>query len=252
MSFLDEFLEINYEVIKKSTYAFKRNLGILFWGIVFVVLNMVLQNIAVGLPLFAHIAILMVNSALISEYLYVIENIITYGKYSRNDLKVGYKVYFKKIYIILLIFWFADYTIQLFLRDIMAMVPLLSIVVSLLKVAVLIVLSAVPEVVYQKYFGDFENIVYAYDFFKENWKEWGLPNLILFACSFLIYFLVVKLTLLIPVANPYLFAFLRFLIYGIAIQAILAYGMIYRGYLFKVLSISSKRKREYMRNMFKH
>jgi len=252
MSFIDDFLEINYEVIKKTMFALKNNLSIILLGIPYIAGVMALFSIAGSMGFFAGIVLFVGLSAIASNYLYIIENILTYGKFSREDFQNGFQVYLRKIYILLLIYWFFQFTVNMFLGDIFMFVPFLAFVFMILKFALAVALSALPEVVYQKYFGDFENVTYAFDFFKENWKEWGIPNAILLMVGYFVYYVVGKFMLLFSGLNPTVFAFISFLIFSIAIQAILAFGMIYRGYLFKILSVSSKRKREYMKNMFRH
>lgn len=252
MGFIDGFLEINYEVIKKTVYALKNNLSIILLGIPYIAAIMALLSIAGSMGFLSGIIIFVGLSALASNYLYIIENIITYGTFSKEDFQNGFKVYLRKVYILLLIYWFFQFTVSMFLGDILMFVPLLGFVFKIFGFALAVALSALPEVVYQKYFGDFENVTYAFDFFKENWKEWGIPNAVLLLVGYVIYFVVGKIMMLFVGLDPVVYGFVNFLIFSVAIQAILAFGMIYRGYLFKVLSVSSKRKREYMKNMFRN
>ena len=123
---------------------------------------------------------------------------------------------------------------------------LLSRVIS---IVILIALNPLPETIYQKNYSSFESIKYAFEFMKENWFNWMLPNIIFY---FLLY--LITNTLLLDVFTTHLDFNFSFTIKGIVLyflgQTLFSFIMIYRGHLFKLLSTSTRRKRMYMNKFY--
>lgn len=122
------------------------------------------------------------------------------------------------------------------------------------------IIYAVPEVIHQKNKEHLDIFSYGHEFIKENWHLWFWINM---AFGFGLYWIVQLLVN--PVANSVFpmdifrsltlfdlyFSILKFALVSAAILSVpLTFVLIFRGYLFKILSVSSKRKREYMRNTY--
>lgn len=249
MNIFQDILETNREVLKKSAPLVLKNWPILFTGVVYSVIILFLFRVAFMFWILAGIIVTAVQSALISNYLYLIENIIRYGKISIEDFKRGFTVYIWKVYGIMVVIWFVNYGLSLFLS------PLLRIQIgfvsfwSLIQLAAFILLNCLPEVIYQKHYMVGESFSYCVEFIKENWLDWFVPNILLGVLFAVLTGRVLTANFLI--GNP----LVRLSFDGVALylagQLFLSFVMIYRGLLFQLLSGSSRRKRAYMRNMYR-
>ena len=249
MNIFQYILETNREVLKKSTPLVLKNWPILFTGVVYSVIILFLFRVAFMFWILAGIIVTAVQSALISNYLYLIENIIRYGKISIEDFKRGFTVYIWKVYGIMVVIWFVNYGLSLFLS------PLLRIQIgfvsfwSLIQLAAFILLNCLPEVIYQKHYMVGESFSYCVEFIKENWLDWFVPNILLGVLFVVLTGRVLTANFLI--GNPLVRLSIDGIVLYLAGQLFLSFVMIYRGLLFQLLSGSSRRKRAYMRNMYR-
>lgn len=249
MNIFQDILETNREVLKKSTPLVLKNWPILFTGVVYSVIILFLFRVAFMFWILAGIIVTAVQSALISNYLYLIENIIRYGKISIEDFKRGFTVYIWKVYGIMVVIWFVNYGLSLFLS------PLLRIQIgfvsfwSLIQLAAFILLNCLPEVIYQKHYMVGESFSYCVEFIKENWLDWFVPNILLGVLFVVLTGRVLTANFLI--GNPLVRLSIDGIVLYLAGQLFLSFVMIYRGLLFQLLSGSSRRKRAYMRNMYR-
>ncbi|MCT4565924.1 MAG: hypothetical protein N4A68_16645 [Maledivibacter sp.] len=243
LKFIEDIILTNKGIIPKSFKLAIKNWKIFLVGIVYTILIIAMLPVISYAWILGGIILTLFQSALISNYLYLIENIINYGSFSFNDFKSGFTVYLRKIYIILIIFWFVRYGANLFLRPIIYMniggVSLWFII----QVLAFILLNPLPETIYQKHHDGLDAITYSFDFIKENWLEWFIPNVFIVAIFYLIHAITDN--------NISLFSFSINILNVIVYQIFFAYAMIYRGQLFNVLSTSTRRKRMFMRNMYK-
>ena len=184
---------------------------------------------------------ILITSSLFSNYLYLLTNVIKYGKVDFDDFKNGFTVYLRKIYSVIFIIYLA----QLLLSLTTSMLGLLgATLTTLVTFGAFILLNALPETIYQKYYGPVDTISYAFSFLTENVINWVLPNLIYFAILYILLPNILNLTLILSYRIlPGITEILAFLI-G---QLVFNFGMVYRGHLFELLSTSTKRKREYMK-----
>ena len=242
---------INRITMKQSVQSFKKNWVIVFTGLVYTILNMailMILNIFFRGVLFilAGFIMALVSSSLISNYLYMLFNIINYDKITLDNFRDGFKYFLRKIYGIFFIAWIGSY----FLSMIGGVAGTSAVPLSkIISIVILVGLNPLPETIYQKYYSSFESIQYAFEFMKENWFNWMLPNIIFY---FGLYILTD--TLLLDVFTTHLDFNFSFNIKGIVLyflgQALFSFIMIYRGYLFKLLSTSTRRKRMYMNKFY--
>ncbi|NMB26771.1 MAG: hypothetical protein GX987_01805 [Tissierellia bacterium] len=251
MDILQDIFMINKTTIKKSIKSFKKNWIIIFTGLVYTILNMamllILGTFFRGiLFILAGFIIAVVSSSLISNYLYLLFNIINYDRITMDDFKDGFKYFLRKIYGIFFIAWIGSYFLSMIGGMAGTNAALLSRVIS---IVILIALNPLPETIYQKNYSSFESIKYAFEFMKENWFNWMLPNIIFY---FLLY--LITNTLLLDVFTTHLDFNFSFTIKGIVLyflgQTLFSFIMIYRGHLFKLLSTSTRRKRMYMNKFY--
>lgn len=252
LDIINDLVYINKSTGKKAAKLFVKNWGFIFTGIVYMMINIgliwIVSILFRGvLSIFAGLAIAIAMSAIISSYLYLLNSIVKRGKFSLADFKEGFGVYLWKIYGILFIAWVVSFLYDRILYPVIgAALPLeIDLIISLL---VFIIFNALPESIYLKHYSSWETILYAFNFIRENWLEWLLPNILF---SIAIYFITGKFI------NSYFSLSINFIIpqsgllkYIIS-QVLLSYAMIYRGILFELLSTSTRRKRKYMRDLYK-
>jgi uncharacterized integral membrane protein len=209
----------------------------------------VLFRISFIFSILAGIVITLVMSALFSNYLYLIENIISYGKITLDDFKKGFQVYIWKIYGIMVVIWFINYGAGLFLSPILKLrIGFITLWMLLYWVA-FILLNCLPEVIYQKHYDLKEMFQYSFSFVKENWIDWFVPNIFL---GILFYFVMGKTLTISYLMGSFSFSLSikRIVSYFLG-QLLLSFIMIYRGLLFDLLSSTTRRKRMFKRNMYK-
>ncbi|NLW22659.1 MAG: hypothetical protein GXY88_05330 [Tissierellia bacterium] len=251
MSLLEDIILVNKSVVKKSIKSFTKNWMIIFSGLVYLFLNIVIILIVNTLfrgvlSIIAGLIMAIASSSLISNYLYLLFNVINYDRITIENFKEGFKYFLWKVYGIFFIAWIGRYILSTLLQMVGSNGSGLNLIIS---IAVLIFLNPLPETVYLKYYSPFESIKYSIDFMKENWVNWLLPNIVFH----LILYLITN-NLLLNVFTTHIGFNFDFSIKGIAFyilgQAVFSFIMIYRGYLFKLLSTSTRRKRMYMNKLY--
>jgi hypothetical protein len=108
----------------------------------------------------------------------------------------------------------------------------------LIKLALYILLNPVPEFIYQTRASGLELISASYNFIVENWIEWLVPNVFLFAAGYILLQVIDSLLFGLPgFAAIFLYAFIA----GLG----LTYFMTFRGFLFAQLHGTTRRSRLY-------
>lgn len=247
MDYVKDFLSINKEVFSKSLSSLKNNILIILTGIIYVIINIVIVKVVLTLftgilSIFAGIALAIVSASLISNYLYLLFNIINYDKITIQDFKDGFTYFLRKVYTIFFFAWIGSYALEL-IQGIIGINPL--IVNLIITISVFVLLNPLPETLYLKVLDPMDSIMYSIDFMKENWINWLIPNIILYTG---IYYLTGNI--ITGIFNTYIYSGLSLSGFGILKylggQILFSFTMIYRGYLFKLLSTSTRRKRMYM------
>lgn len=251
MNLFEDILLVNKRTFKKSVKSFRNNWILIFTGIVYGFINMALtlliSTFFTGILSFlAGLVVAIASSSLISNYLYLLFNIINYDKITWADFKEGFKFFFWKVYGIFFIFWLGSFLLSAFVEVIGVNPQLLATIVTVL---VIVGLNPLPETVYQKTLSSGESIGYALEFMKDNWINWLIPNV---AFNILIYLLTNNWA--IKMFSTHLnFNFdisIKGIIFYIFSQCLFSFMMIYRGHLFKLLSTSTPRKRMYISKFY--
>ncbi|MTI68967.1 MAG: hypothetical protein FH751_01765 [Firmicutes bacterium] len=255
MSLLNDLFYTNKKTFNKTFNLFKNNWLIIFTGLLYTTLNLLLYGF-VGLiarsilGILSGIVLFIATSAMISSYLYLLDNILRRGKFDLDDLKEGFKIYLWKIYGVFFIGWIAKLFASLLLRPMATSYVISGLFSTIITVLILILLNPLPEAIYQKIYSPWETILYTFDFIKNNWIEWFIPNVIFMGILYL-----TTGEYLLDIFTINLSFNFDLSIKGIALYAIgqilFSFIMIYRGVLFKTLSTSTRRKRNFMRNMYK-
>lgn len=242
----------NKSIAKQALDSTIKNWPIIFTGLFYSTVTLMLLMILGSLWILAGFAMVIITSALISNYLYLINAILNRGYFTLQDFKEGFSPYLRKVWSISFIFYAASLIINF-------ISPLITGIIGYRAFSLIIVVlsfvffNPIPEVTYQKHYGPWDTITYTVEFVKDNWIEWFVPNLVLLLIFQLVagrYFNVFGI--ISNVFNYFLsftsiFTSPKGIIIYIFGQVWFTYFTLYRGYLFEKLSSSNRRKRLFMR-----
>lgn len=254
MNILQDMVFVNKKAFKKSGKLFVDNWPIIFTGLAYTTINIIMFML-IGLLFRGVLGIIggliavIVTSATISNYLYLLNNIIFTGKFNFQDFKEGFKIYLWKVYGVFFVGWIFSILFNLAIAPILYRIISPYIVGTVINILLLIVLNPLPESLYQKYYSPWETIMYAFEFIKENWIEWFLPNVVLMLLLYLTTGNFIADIFAIQHSIGFRLGIKGILLYIIG-QIIFSFIMIFRGVLFQMLSTSTRRKRKYMRNFY--
>lgn len=251
LDILKDILFVNGTTIKKAWKSFLKNWPIIFTGFAYTMINVsifaLISYIFTGiLGILAGFIVAIATSSLISNYLYLLANIIKYDKLTLNSFKEGFKYYLWKVYGIFFIAWLFSFVLNSVLGVMSSFASRISTIIGIL---VLIIFNPLPEIIYQKSYSPWESLSYSFDFMKENWLSWLIPNIIFFSILYMITGRIVSYVFTTHLAYNFDFTISGVVKYLIG-QIIFSFTMIYRGYLFNLLSTSNRRKREYMKKIY--
>ncbi|SHD78514.1 hypothetical protein [Schnuerera ultunensis] len=251
MNLFEDIILVNKSTFKKSIKSFSKNWFIIFTGIVYVLLNIAMiflvSTLFSGiLSILAGLMIAIVSSSLISNYLYLLFNIVNYDRITWDNFKEGFKYFLWKVYGIFFIAWIGSFVLSSIGGILGTNAEILSRVVS---IVIIVGLNPLPETIYQKYLSSGESIRYAFEFMKDNWINWVIPNVLFY---FILY--LITNTWAFSIFTTHLSFNFNFTLKDVGLyilgQGLFSFIMIYRGHLFKLLSTSTPRKRMYMNKFY--
>ncbi len=247
MEVLKDFLQINKRTMKKTMSSLKNNYMIVFTGIAYILLNTIVSMAVFTLfrgvlGLIGGIIIAIFSASLISNYLYLLYNVINYDRLSFQDFKDGFTFFLRKVYTVFFFGWIGNMLLSLFYGILGSNAYILNMIVT---ISILILLNPLPESLYLKARDPMGSIVYAVDFMKENWLNWIIPNVLFHGVLFYLTGNVIS-NLFSTHVNVGLGIGLEGIAKYLIAQVLFSFIMIYRGHLFKYLSTSTRRKRMYM------
>ncbi len=247
MSYLNDLLIVNRKVIPKALGAFKKNPAILLVGMPYLLVALVVGRLALSLSFLGGILLYLMQAALISNYLHLIDRILVRGTFDLDDFKTGFTVYLRKVYILAFMVFVFNFGLGILARPLNFVHPLFGLLIPLANLLLIVLLNPLPEVIYQKYYSEWDSVVYSFRFIKTDWFNWLIPNALFGAIIYAVYRLIALWILPmvwgIPVGGYYLYL----LVQSVILQVIVALMMIYRAFLFRELSTSSRRKRQFSR-----
>lgn len=251
MSIFEDLMLVQKNTIKKSIKSFKTAWPIVFSGIVYMLISSIALTIISFLftgvlSIVAGLALAIVSSSLISNYLYLLYNAIKYNRITIQNFKEGFTQYIWKIYGIFFIGWVVNYVLSILTGILGGTGDLISFIFT---IAIIIFMNPLPETVYQKYYSSAESIKYAFEFIKENWLNWFIPNIILFAVIYVITGNLVTNMFTTHITLGLNYSTTNIVRYIIG-QTLFSFTMIYRGHLFSLLSTSTRRKRMFMSRLY--
>lgn len=235
MNILQDIIEVNTETAGKTFTALKTCPVLIPVTIGVLLINVMIAMAAGYFGFLAGLFLLIADGAVLGAYLYALEQVIRYRKLKISDLQYGMKAYFRRTVIMIMIINLGFYALSI-LGGILG--GLGSIIMLLGYLGAFIFLNPLPEMLYLKYYSEGESLSKAFEFIIENWIDWFVPLLPMMILAFgggLFGGMLLHGLGTLP---------------GILIQAIvLPFVMVYRGFLFDILSKSSRRKRQFRRNM---
>lgn len=176
-------------------------------------------------------------AAVFSAYLYFVAETVQNSKASLADFKKSMGAYFWSLINVSFMMWIFN----LMFTYAIAGNPHSGTLRLALNFLVLVLLNAVPEIIYQRGTYGFGAVIESIKFIQENWIEWLVPHLLLGGAIYL--------------ASPTLFDLLTagpagaLSLYVLSLPLAIAGGvllhvlMVFRGHLFDALNSSSHRQR---------
>jgi len=250
MSVIQDIIVTNKLTLKKSTKALRNNPGLLVVGAFYMIAVMVVAQVAGLFGIFGGLIMTLFQSAVLSNYLFLMNRIIRTGKFTQDDFQHGFGVYFRKVWVVLLIIWVAQFAVITLAQPFGMLIPAFGLVTLIAQVVAFVLFNPLPETLYQKHLGELDSFMYAFGFIRENWIDWFVPNIVLGGACYGIYRGINLLFATTLRGLPFAMQTSLFIVLiAILVQAILGYMMVYRGFLFEMLSTTTRRKRLFMRHI---
>ena len=168
----------------------------------------------------------LVLDACLSSALVMVESMVKDQLLSIDDFKRSFGTYFFDVMGVLFVLWIVS----------LAMTPLRAAghiwLVMAVRLSMFILFNPLPELIYAGGYGTTELFAKAYEFIRDNWIEWFVPNILLGIAIWA--FLQIDM-----VASPVGATILNSIFYAFFFY----FFMIFRGLLFQELHRSSRRMR---------
>ena len=220
--------------LSKSWDCVRKNWVVSFAPVMYGMILTVTGIVVAPLGMIGGLIYSLVSAACASSGLYLVKNLVESGKTDSNDFLNGFMTYLGELLTFFFILWLPMWAAA----NGLAGVPNGALIYLLLRLGLFLLLNAVPEMIYQGRVSGLELIGASYSFIVENWIEWLVPNLILFAAGYLFLDFFDSLLFGLPVfVQLFVSAFMRGLL--------LAYFMTFRGFLFSQLHGTTRRTRIY-------
>jgi hypothetical protein len=220
--------------LSKSWDCLRKNWVVSFAPVVYGIILTVAGIVAAPLGIVGGLIYSLVSSACASSGLYLVKNLVESGKTDINDFLNGFLVYLGDLLTFFFILWLPMWAAA----NGLAGVPNGWLIYLLLRLGLFVLLNAVPEMIYQGRASGLELIGASYNFIVENWIEWLVPNLILFAAGYFFLDYFESLLFGLPV-------FVQLFLSALVLGLLLAFFMIFRGFLFSQLHGTTRRTRIY-------
>jgi hypothetical protein len=234
MKILQVTLWLYATALSKSWDCLRKNWVVSFAPVIYGIILTVTGIVVGPLGMIGGLVYSLVSSACASSGLYLVKNLVESGKTDSNDFLNGFMAYLGELLTFFFILWLPMWAAA----NGLAGVPNGALIYLLLRLGLFLLLNAVPEMIYQGRVSGLELIGASYNFIVENWIEWLVPNLILFAAGYLFLDFFDSLLFGLP-------TFVRLFASAFMIGLLLAYFMTFRGFLFSQLHGTTRRTRIY-------
>jgi len=192
--------------------------------------------VAVGLAsqlgIVGGIALGLALAALGSCYLYFLGELVANSKVRLGEFRKSIGAYFWSVVNVMFVYWVASLVLGAVLRG----SPQAESADIALRLVALVLLNAVPEVIYQRHtYGGLATIQRAIQFLQANWLEWGIPNVVLLGALYVL--LREGGDLLYPLGYP------GWVLLSVGFGGLVHLLAVFRGHLFAELDGTSHRQR---------
>jgi hypothetical protein len=227
MTGLKVYLQLYAECFRKAFAATGKNpWTLLLPGLVLFARAWAAQ-LAYMLGMLGGIIVALATAALFSSYLHFVGELVQGGRISGRDLQRSFAAYLWPVVNVFFVVWIASLALRLVLGG----NPNAAALLYALWIVALVALNAVPEVIYLRgSHGGIQTITANWEFLKEQWIPWFVPNVPLLGAA-----LLVAAYVHAPILGTLL------------VGAALHVAMVFRGNLFRALDGTSHRQR-----MFTH
>lgn len=243
MHWLYDLWQTNKKIFIKTNKLMGEHALLMYVGLVYIPILWAASLASSMIPIFGGMVLAFAIAAVLSNYFHLIDLAIKGYRTSWQDVREGFMVYARKLFNVLFILYVAFLGIDLLIM------PLLPGVIGgwlsiILWNGLLLVLNALPEVLYQKRYGELDSLQYAMAFERKNLLTWYVPNLLIYGgvvgtqALVFQYLLPWANRLPGPVAVGVVIVSLLLLV-----QFVLAYWMLYRGQLFQLLDTTTRQRR---------
>ncbi|BEP28629.1 hypothetical protein [Helicovermis profundi] len=248
MDIIKDLFVTNKKVLKKTIKKMFNNPAIFLVGVPYLIIMYIGLKLASNMSIFGGIIIFLLESAVVSSYLYVINEIISNKIFELSDLKYSFSIYLRKIYVLLLILYLFNFGMSLFVFPLLSLIPFGKIILILCYFALFILFNPLLEIIYQFNLTEVDSLKFSINFVKNNFFSWLIPNVILIGTITVVVYYFTNLVLTIVNTPLYNVNFaLKFVIFLILGQGFIGTIMIYRGELFDILSNTTRKKRLFNR-----
>jgi hypothetical protein len=220
--------------LKRSWECVRMNWVVSFAPIAYGIILTIIATIVAPLGIIGGLLLSLASQACVSSGLFLVKNLVDSNKADFNDFLNGFTVYLWELLGIAFILWIP----LRILATGLATVPNGALIYFLIKLALYILLNPVPEFIYQTRASGLELISASYNFIVENWLEWLIPNVLLFAGGYILLQIIDSLLFGLP-------GFVTIFLYAFIAGLGLTYFMTFRGFLFAQLHGSTRRSRLY-------
>lgn len=243
MHWLFDIWQTNKKIFTKTNQLMGEHTLLMYVGLVYIPILWAASYAASTIRFLGGMILAFAIAAVLSNYFHLIDLAIKGYRTNWQDVREGFLVYARKLFNVLFIFYVAFIGVNLLVLPLLpgAIGAWLGII---LWNGLLLVLNVLPEVLYQKRYGEIDSIKFALTFERKNLLSWFVPNLLIYGA------VVGTQTLVVRYLLPWAYRLPGPLAIGIVIvslllivQFVLAYWMLYRGQLFQLLDTTTRQRR---------
>ena len=226
----------------RSYKYFVKNWRALAPLIIYMLILYLASAVSGRIPILGGIIYAVAISACAGSWLYMIEAMINGSAVSFDDFKGSFKPYLARVINVSFYMWLVFMIYDLVIARVLSTLPYGNIINMLVYLCVWVFLNPLPELIYQTYHSEIQLFGDSFEFIKENFLEWMIPNVIF---GVLLYYLL-RINLSFA-AGFNVIIILKFVL-GLCL---FMFTMIYRGILFRFLNGSTRRSRFFKLKMMR-
>jgi hypothetical protein len=229
MSVVTIYVRIYLDCLRRALASIGKSLWTLLLPMGLLLALRIAGALAAPFGQFAGLILGLVLAALGSCYLYFLGELVGNAKVQVHEFGQSVKAYFWPVASVMFIYWIASWLVG-------GMLQALPQAHVALELVTLVLLNAVPEVIYQRQpLGGLAAMQGAIQFLQSNLLQWGVPNVLLLTA---LWFVNGQ-----AFSNLAEFGYPGELAYSILIGALFHVAMVFRGRLFAALDGTSHRQR---------